>query len=244
MKTTCLTFYDNLREACSIYARQSFGELKAIKEPVHFSEDFTMKMRKLIKMVDMRQRKIRNEKLRVNVSMVLSRAAVVILVTIALALTVSLSVEATRNSILEYLTEVFDDHIRISSVNMDPYGTAPVDNGVSMEKDMLDVYVDRLVEMGFEVVKHDKFEADGRFEFYVLFNEAVEITMSRFPITDYQITTMHYDKKEKHYIEKDANVYWIDDNMSWYWIENDFVYEVTMNVEYEESVRIIERLLK
>lgn len=243
MKTTCLTFYNNLREACRIYAEKSYKELKAITSHVKFSDSFLKKMKNLIKTVELRQSRKRNEKLRNHIVTVISRAAVIFFVTVALALTVSMSVEATRNSILKYLTEIFDDHIRIRSVNMDPYDTTPVDNGVAEaeEIDMLAVYVDRLVEMGFEVVKHEN--SGECVEYYKLNNNVVRVSLTKFSVEEYQVTTMHFDKTKPVYSSNNVFVYELEKGLGWYWESGSFLYKIVINSDYDTSLDIIRNVI-
>lgn len=242
MKVTDFIYRKPLHDACEHLARSHYEEACALEteNPVKFSSGFLKRMKKLIEKVEAHYRSLHYEKRRFFFAYGITKVAVAIFLTVTLAFTVSMSVDAARTNILDFLVEFFDDHIRITSENMDPDGTnAPVGTKIQSE-DLLDEYVSSLAELGYSEVR--SLELKGDVKQVVLVKES-EIILSRRTYNDYSVGNLDYEKGEKIVIIDGIEIFCIKENKLLFWTVNNYTYHLIADLDSKEVTNLLEYMI-
>jgi len=240
MMTSYNIFRENLYKACELYATESYNQLKKSEVAVKFTDSFTKRMLKLIKKVEAHYRSLHREKRRLFFVTTLSRVAMTFVIAIAVAVTITMSVEATRTSILDFLVEYFDDHIRITSLNMDPDGSYDISTAPTDGEELLEKYVRKLEELGFEI---DDIEQRDNINGYMLVKDDNCIIISERTLNEYLIGTTHFNYSAKEFVVNNIVLYDIDNSGLWYWsIENSY-FQLISDFDVNDTLALIRIVL-
>lgn len=231
-------FGESLKQACAAYARDCYEEACARESvnPVRFSQGFTNKMVKLIKKVEVHYRSLHNDKRRLFFINSLGKVAAVLVIAITLAFTISMSVEASRRNILDFLAEFFDDHILISAANMDPFAEGEYLNICSEDEDLLDEYVTKLENLGYSC--DETYVSTGGAEYFI-FNDPNEIILSRRIYDCYLGSTVDYNNNELSFTVNGVDVFWMSDKELWYWTIDGYTYWLVTDLDKNKVEEIV-----
>lgn len=242
MKVTDFIYRKPLHDACEHLARSHYEEACALEteNPVKFSSGFLKRMKKLIEKVEAHYRSLHYEKRRFFFAYGITKVAVAIFLTVTLAFTVSMSVDAARTNILDFLVEFFDDHIRITSENMDPDGTnAPVGTKIQSE-DLLDEYVSSLAELGYSEVRSLELKGGTK---QVILQKDSEVILSSRIFDEYVLGTMDYDGGEKTITIDGIEIFCVKESKMWYWTVDNYIYHLITDLDSKEATEILEYLI-
>ena len=209
-----------LKKALAVIAEEEAAKLPSEEEcaDVTFSEEFERKMEKLIR--------FQKKPYYSYVNTVGKRVACIILAILIAFTTVTFSVKALREAVLEFFVETFE---KFSIVG---FNEEDLDNSL----DHIETYyAPTYIPEGYEL-EYDKKSSNIRCIKYVFGNNYIYFTQRCINNSDYYIDT-ETSKTELVYINKHIG-YYIDKNgnVALYWSDNYYEYSIAISDSYKDQI--------